>query len=84
MKQAYDSRHRALEFVVGDWLHQLAAATIRDAAISKLAPKFYGPYEVLERIGAVSYRLLLPVKAHIHEIFHIVFLKKERTAAIGY
>jgi hypothetical protein len=41
-----------------------------------LGPKYFGSYEICEKIGAVSYRLRLPAKAKIHDVFHIVFLKK--------
>jgi hypothetical protein len=41
-----------------------------------LGSKYFGPYQIPERIGSVSYRLRLPVKAHIHDVFHITFLKK--------
>jgi hypothetical protein len=42
----------------------------------KLAPKYYGPYEVLERVGNLAYRLLLLPCARIHNVFHVAFLKK--------
>jgi hypothetical protein len=43
---------------------------------AKLAPWYYGPFQVIEQIGPVSYRLRLPSRARIHDVFHVVFLKK--------
>jgi hypothetical protein len=80
MKMVHDKGHRHVEFTPGDlvWLHlnQRAAASVRDNARTKLAPKFFGPYEVIERIGPVAYKLRLPAKARIHNVFHVAFLKK--------
>src|SRR3954471_13044863 len=42
----------------------------------KLHSKFYGPFHILERIGATAYKLLLPQGTQLHDTFHVSQLKK--------
>ena len=43
----------------------------------KLAPTYIGPFEILERIGMVAYRLALPPNmSQVHPVFHISMLRK--------
>ena len=36
----------------------------------KLSPRFIGPFEILERVGTVAYRLALPPSiSGVHEVF---------------
>ena len=42
-----------------------------------LSPRFIGPFKVLERVGAVAYRLELPPSlSGVHEVFHVSMLRK--------
>ena len=43
----------------------------------KLMPRYIGPFEILERVGTVAYRLaLLPSLLGVHEVFNISMLRK--------
>ena len=43
----------------------------------KLSPRFIGPFEMLERVGTVAYRLTLPPSmSGVHEVFHVSMLRR--------
>jgi len=42
----------------------------------KLSPKFYRPYQILEKIGEVAYKLELPLNVKIHPTFHVCLPKR--------
>ena len=69
-----------MEFAIGDKVFLRVSPTrgvLRFGKKGKLNPRFIGPFEILERIGAVAYRLALPPSlAHVHPVFHVSMLRK--------
>ena len=50
---------------------------VRFGKREKLSPRFIGPFEILERVGTVAYRLdLSPSVSGVHEIFHVSMLRR--------
>ena len=50
---------------------------VRFGKRGKLSPRFIGPFEMLERIGTVAYRLALPPSmSGVHEAFHVSMLRR--------
>ena len=50
---------------------------VRFGRHGKLLPRFIGPFEILERIGSVAYRLALsPSMLGVHEVFHVSMLRE--------
>ena len=79
-KSYADVRRRPLEFEVGNHVF-LKVMPKRWVVIfgkrGKLSPRFSGPFEILERVGTVAYRLALPPNmSGVHEVFHVSMLQK--------
>ena len=50
---------------------------VRFDKLGKLSPRFIRPFEILERVGTVAYRLALsPNISGVHEVFHVSMLRK--------
>ena len=73
-------RRRPLEFEVGDHVFLKVMpkrGVVRSDKRGKLSPRFIGPFEILERIGVVTYRLALPPNmSGVHEVFQVSMLRK--------
>ena len=71
---------RDIEYDVGDKVF-LKVSTwrkiLRFGHKGKLSPRFIGPYEILERVGPVAYRLALPPElAKLHDVFYVSMLQR--------
>ena len=79
-KSYADNRRKKLEFAVGDKVFLKIAplkGIMRFGKKGKLSPRFIGPFEVLERVGDLAYRLALPPNlSSVHNVFHVSMLRK--------
>ena len=80
MKQQADQHRTEREFEVVDWvfvrLQPYKQFPLKQQGKNKLAPKFYGPYQIIQKISPITYELKLPDKSRIHNVFHVSNLKK--------
>nr|GFC70764.1 putative reverse transcriptase domain-containing protein [Tanacetum cinerariifolium] len=79
-KSYADKRRKPLEFSVGDKVLLKVSprkVVVRFGKRSKILPRYVGPFEIVERIGPVAYRLRLPKEiVGVHDTFHVSNLKK--------
>jgi hypothetical protein len=79
-KSYADSRRRPLTFQVGYFVY-LRVTPLKGMQHfhkkGKLAPRYIGPYKILQRRGELSYKLELPPKlSEFHDVFHVSQLRK--------
>ncbi|GKG26584.1 hypothetical protein Tco_0402287, partial [Tanacetum coccineum] len=75
-----DVRRKPLEFQVGDKVMLKVSpwkGVIRFGKRGKINPRYIGPFQIIAKVGTVSYRLELPEKlSRVHSTFHVLKLKK--------
>jgi hypothetical protein len=78
-KSCVDKNRIHREFKVGDHVFLKVKAnrsSLKLGSCTKLAARFFGPLEILERIGPVAYMIALLASMSIHNVFHVSLLKK--------
>jgi exosome complex RNA-binding protein Rrp4 len=79
-QKIYATKNRThREFKVGDHVFLKVKAnmsSLKLGSCAKLAARFCGSFEILERIGPVSYMIVLPPSMSVHNVFHVSLLKK--------
>ena len=76
-------KRKDIEYEVGDKVFLKVSPwkkILRFGRKGKLSPRFIGPYEILERVGPVAYRLALPLELpKLHDVFHVSMLHRYRS-----
>ena len=73
-KSQADLKQTPKEFQVGKHVFikvRPKKSSMRLGSCSKLAPRYYGPFQILSRIGHIAYQLALPPNLRVHNVFHI-------------
>ena len=78
-----DMRRKDIRYDIGEKVFLKVSPwkmVMRFGKKGKLSPKFIGPYEVIEKVGLVAYRLALPPELEkIHNVFHVSMLRRYRS-----
>ena len=82
-KSYADLKRKDIQYEIGEKVSlkvSLWKKVMRFGKNGKLSPRFIGPYEVIEKVGLVAYRLALPPELeNIHNVFHVSMLRRYRS-----
>ena len=80
MKQLADRGRSEMEFCVGKEVYLKLKGphleSLTTGPVSKLSPKYFGPFPIVAKVGSVAYKLQLWEGTQIHPVFHVSLLKK--------
>jgi hypothetical protein len=80
MQKSYKEKKRIFrDFKVGEHVFLKVKANrnlLRLGSCLKLAARYCGPFDILEKIGSVAYMLALPASMRVHNLFHVSLLNK--------
>jgi hypothetical protein len=86
MKAQADKHRTERQFDVGEWvylkLQPYVQTSVARQGSRKLAFRYYGPFQIIQKVGKVSYKLLLPDHSQIHPVIHVSQLKKAIGAGV--
>jgi hypothetical protein len=74
-----DKKRFLIYFKVGEHVFlklKAKRSSLRLGNFPKLVARYCGPFEILEKIGSVSYMLVFPTSMRVHIVFHVSLLKK--------
>ncbi|XP_059070530.1 uncharacterized protein LOC131860172 [Cryptomeria japonica] len=79
-KMYADKKRVERHFEIGDLvylkLQPYKQSSLKHSGAEKLKPWFYGPYQVIRKVGAVAYELELLTESRIHNVLHVLCLER--------